>query len=77
MQHWYWCEVERDVSPGETGSDVNGQRVEAICKAHGLEVDLQSSDVPNGCYMIRLPEFPDHVEIIELTLGVGELKVKI
>ncbi len=77
MRHWYWCAIERDVSPGETGPDTNGQRVEAVCKAHGMEVDLQSSDEPNGCYMVLLPEFPEHVEIVELTLGVGELRVKI
>lgn len=72
MRHWYWCGVTRNKNP-----DTLGERVEAVCKAHDLEVDLQSSDEPNGCYMILLPEFPASVEIVALEMGVGELTVSI
>lgn len=71
MRHWYWCVVtEGDEEPVK-----NRPRVEALLKAHGLGVCSQPA-AGTGIYMVLLPEFPEHVEVVEIELGVGPLTVK-
>jgi hypothetical protein len=72
MRHWFWCRVTRN----NGDPDLNEERVRAICKAHGLEV-AERKEPPTGLYCILMPEFPEHIEIVMLEMGVGELTVSI
>ncbi len=70
MRHWFWCRVTRN--NGEP--DTNKERVAAVCKAHGLGIDIKMSH-NDGTYLILMPEFPESIEIMALEIGVGELTV--
>ncbi len=71
MKHWYWCRVLRNDE-----IDTNGERVEAILTAHGLEVDMKSSDPPAGAYMVLLPEQPENLDLLAVRYGAGELVIE-
>ncbi len=70
MKHWYWCGITRN---GKI--ETHGENTATVLKAHGMEVDLKSSHPETGSYMVQLPETAEHLELISVQYGVGELTV--